>query len=547
MRFGRSILASLWLASGAAGCSEEPPRFVATRDAGPEVMLSADVPPLDAGQAFDAGPAVDRPAVRTFRDFVLPGTVADAPMRFGGAESAEGEVPTLLYPEDRTIIPPNLPLFEVHFRPGAGNDLFEVSFAGDVTTVRYFTRCSRVADGCIVTLTGAQLADVAMASAGGSGVRIAVRGTASGQQGGAVRRSAARFLGITQSSLRGGVYWWATNGNILRYEFGREEARAEVFLRGDPAFNCVGCHSLSRDGRRITAGRGIPGPAVANITEVATRTNNGGAFGSNFGTYSPDNTRYLSSDGMRLTLLNADTAMPATGLAPNTAGTHPDWSPNGDRVVFARPQQTVPIAIGTPGHSGPTDLMMLPWDGSAFGQAQMFLPSTGDNQYYPSFSPNGQWVVFNRSGQNSNDAPDAALWVMRADGTGQPVRLAAADAQGGNSWPKWTPFIERYVGELDEPLMWVTFTSRRDYGLRLQQSTRPRENQRAQLWMAAFRPGVQGVDPSAPAFWVPFQNLNDGNHIAQWVEEVRRQECGDAGVCAAGETCIRGRCIGAPP
>ena len=65
--------------------------------------------------------------------------------------------------------------------------------------------------------------------------------------------------------------------------------------------------------------------------------------------------------------------------------------------------------------------------------------------------------------------------------------------------------------------------------------------------MAAFRPGVSGADPSAPGFWVPFQNLNEGNHIAQWVEEIRRQDCGDAGPCGPGEICKNGRCIGPPP
>ena len=26
--------------------------------------------------------------------------------------------------------------------------------------------------------------------------------------------------------------------------------------------------------------------------------------------------------------------------------------------------------------------------------------------------------------------------------------------------------------------------------------------------------------PSAPAFWLPFQNIDTGNHIAQWTEVV---------------------------
>ena len=102
--------------------------------------------------------------------------------------------------------------------------------------------------------------------------------------------------------------------------------------------------------------------------------------------------------------------------------------------------------------------------------------------------------------------------------------------------------IRRVVGELEEPLMWVTFSSNRDYGLRLRQGSMAR----AQLWMAAFRPGTAG-DPSAPAFWLPFQDVNESNHIAQWVETVRRTDCTMDRNCAAGESCIRGTCVGAPP
>lgn len=29
-----------------------------------------------------------------------------------------------------------------------------------------------------------------------------------------------------------------------------------------------------------------------------------------------------------------------------------------------------------------------------------------------------------------------------------------------------------------------------------------------------------GNDPSFVAFWLPFQDLASGNHIAQWVEEI---------------------------
>jgi hypothetical protein len=89
--------------------------------------------------------------------------------------------------------------------------------------------------------------------------------------------------------------------------------------------------------------------------------------------------------------------------------------------------------------------------------------------------------------------------------------------------------------------MWMTFSSRRNYGLRLQGLT---ADAGAQLWMVAFDPAkaAAGQDGSFQAFWLPFQDIDSGNHIAQWVEEVDRQDC-DPGGCPSGEFCEGGTCF----
>lgn len=540
MRATTSLLSlvalSLW------GCADKPtPRF--TSDSGPPVRDVGAVDAADDVAGNDAYVAVDRPPVQSHRDTVLPGAPPDSPMRFGGPDASD-RAPTIVYPSDGTIIPPNLPSFEVHFRPGAGNDLFEIAFEGPVTVARFYTRCMPVGGGCVATLNAAQMEDVAAVSTASSDLWLTVRGTNMVTPGSPVGRSVRQRLGVTQTPLRGGVYYWASSGSIVRYEFGAADARPELFLRGG-LIDCVGCHALSRDGSRIAAGRFIPAPAPTQIVDVMTRNNVGASFGSNFGTFSPDNQRYLSSDGARLALLDANTGMTAPGLPDGTLGSMPDWSPNGDQVVFARSRSGAPLLGGQPGHTAPADLMLMAWSSGAFATPTSLLHSDGPNMYYPSFSPDALWVVFNESPGESYNNVDAQLWAVRSMG-GTPVRLQRAEGPDPgmrNSWPKWTPFVERYVGEVSEPLMWVTFSSARDYGLRLRQTSM---NRTSQLWMAAFRPNGTG-DPSSPAFWLPFQDITQGNHIAQWVASVRRQDCGDAGACAMGETCIRGRCIGAPP
>ena len=39
-----------------------------------------------------------------------------------------------------------------------------------------------------------------------------------------------------------------------------------------------------------------------------------------------------------------------------------------------------------------------------------------------------------------------------------------------------------------------------------------------------LRAGVRSIDPSFPAFRLPFQDLRTNNHIAQWVEKVVRPD-----------------------
>lgn len=133
------------------------------------------------------------------------------------------------------------------------------------------------------------------------------------------------------------------------------------------------------------------------------------------------------------------------------------------------------------------------------------------------------------------DAPDAELWVVHRDG-GEPMRLNRATSAHGDSWPKWDPTLYQHRGR---PLMWMTFSSRRPYGLRLD------AGERAQLFMTAFDPQApEGGDAVIyPAFWLPFQEIESGNHIAQWVTSVERQPCSADEACPGGEFCEDGWCV----
>ncbi len=527
-------------------CSSQTPRFTSVTDIGSPVDAhAADAvadTPLDAAipdvfMGIDVAPIVGNHGV------VLPGAPADSAMRFGGTVDPT-RAPSIVYPADATIVPPNLPGLEVHFYPGAGNDLFDVTFTGDVAALHFYTPCVSVGGGCILSLDTPTFAMVSSAGRTGSQVHLSIRGTS--RAGGSVGVSPTQTLGVTQTDLRGAVYYWVSAGDILRYDFGNPAATNEIYALGN-VLNCAGCHVLSRDGTRISIGFGIPAPAPVQIYDVTTRAMIGASFPSNFGTFSPDNRHYIASDGQRLTLLDGTTGTAPPGTTP-FMGSMPDWHPNGTSVVYALPAVPIPFGFGSPGHSAPADLDVMAWNGTTLMAPHTLVHSSGENNYYPSYAPDGAWVVFNRSAGTSYNAPDAHLWAVRSDGSGAPIDLATGNGPTGqnNSWPKWAPFVETYGGELTEPLMWITFTSNRNYGLRLQQPADP-ANRTAQLWMTAFRPGRAGADPTSPAFWLPFQGLTSGNHIAQWAPSPMRTGCDSNGQCAATEVCSHGVCVGPPP
>ncbi len=487
-----------------------------------------DVPALDV-----MGATLDADTTPHDTNFTVGGATAATAGLFGGSVDPS-RAPTVVYPTAGTILPPNLPSFEVHFIPGAGNTQFAVVFAGDRGTVTVYTDCNAVGGGCVTALSTAQFAEVARVAQPGGSVTLTVRGT--DPSGTAYGTTAGQTLGVTATVLHGGIYYWAAaSGNVLRYDWDLAGAAPEVYLTGDP-FNCVGCHVLGRDGRRAAVGRFIPGPAQMSTLDVASRHTLSSTFGGNFASFSPDDLRLLVSDGAHLWVADATTGAVAPGLPGGFVGSMPDWSRDGQHAVFSRPA-SVPFLFGQPGHNAPADLMVLSWSGTGFGAPTTLVHASGENNYYPAYSPDGGWVLFNRSAASSYDAIDAHLWAVPTDGSHGPVSLAAADGTGdlGNSWPKFAPFAQMYQGQV---LVWMTFASKRDYGLRLQQQSAMPANRTAQLWMAAFRIGASpGTDPSAPAFWLPMQDLTTGNHIAQWSEAVLRAGCTTNADCSSTERC----------
>lgn len=474
------------------------------------------------------------------------GADAMSPTKFGGTVNPTAGI-NVVYPPNGVMLPPNTNAIEFHFIPAAGQTLFRFTFTAPSTTLVVYTGCTAVGGGCVYTPDPTFWNSLVAYARGLVPVTWTVTGVNGGTPG-QIGNSPQQTIQFTEEDLIGGLYYWNSGGTVVRFDYGFPNAPRQTYLTGPQvgAAFCVGCHVISRQGNLIVVGKDIPSPSAYSTLNVPTKMQinsmQGPVTGSaNFFSFAPDEQHMLQSNGQNIQWRNLVSGSTTTVTSP---GAMPDWSPNGRKLVFARPQMAPFFAV--PGVSN-ASLQTMNFNGTGFDPPVTLVPYSGQNNYYPTWSPDGLFVAFNRSPSNmesfSNAAPadggypDGELWAVGING-GNPVRLTNASAPtGATSWPKWAPVRHTYSGG---HVMWLTFSSWRSYGLRLA------DWQQSQLWMVAFDPTkvASGQDPSFPAFWLPFQDMGSGNHIGQWSVQVPRANCVGSGqsTCANGEVCTNGKC-----
>lgn len=488
----------------------------------------------DAG-APDARVRADAQVVRPIDEIILgTGATAEDPARFETGDENPSLAPSLVYPDTGVMVPPNLGQLEFHFRP-AQSDVFELRVEGEAFLIRIYFGCTELNGGCTFAPDETAWNTLANAARGRGPLRYRLRGVLRGSAG--IGTSEERTIEFAEEAVNGGLYYWnAGAGAILRYDFGRRGQEPENYLDaariGADEGTCVGCHALSREGDRIAFSYFGGTGELYSVYEVGERRSlydSGTADLGYFFAFSPNSNQFLATDGGTINLRDGESGA-ALAEPLISSGTMPDWSPDGNTIVFAR-------GSGFGGGGFIVDSASLETYVRGSGEwvaGPTLVPFDGRNNYYPAFSPDSAWVLFNRSPSNASsyDAPDAQLWAVPAAG-GSAVHLVRSGSDYGDSWPKFAPESYRHRGG---SLFWITVSSRRPYGLRTA------AGEHAQLWMGAFDPSDPS-DPGRTMFWLPFQETDSGNHIAQWVTEVERQECTPDTTCGPGEFCEGGVCV----
>lgn len=460
------------------------------------------------------------------------------PDRFPDDATVDG-APTLVYPRDdaqpdapSVVLPRNLGDFELHWRDALGDDAFELRLSTD--------------DGA-----GGVLSDVRIYVPGGAGwaafrpaewkaavglagqVTYRLRG-ANPAKPGTVSATPAYTIALSEADMDGALYYFATKpespaaDGIYRHDMAIEPGMAAnpFVTTAQTGDRCIGCHVMSRDGTRMAMtyqDAGMPaGPAT--MVDVVSQTIDPQTQRWSYGTFTPDNTQFLSVDGGLLVVRDALTQKVLAQMDSAASWiTQPDLSADGTKLVYVRPKLK---NTDTTFRGGEIYWRTYDEAHQRFGPEQKLISDTANN-YHPSWSPDGAWVAFNRNPDtsasfSSYDDATTQVWVVKADGT-HAMALTAANGTGTttNTAVRWAPSAATLGGSHD-PLFWLTFSSKRDFGVRMSNVLVSQPAKRTQLWMTPFFPAraEAGVDPSATAIRLPFQNLLSNNQTPQWTARI---------------------------
>jgi hypothetical protein len=488
-----------------------------------------------------AAPCADYTGEQTFVETGAPDDAADT---FAGAtphdpgSNAERD-PAIIYPAHETMFPINVSHI-LHDWSAGSNDLFALRFTGPNTSVTVYT--------ALLSWTPSdEQWDWIAESNRGKSVELTVSGLDSAAPSDAWTSQPITLL-FSDAAVEGAIYYWSTGTKgIMRGTVA--EPLPEKFYTdpaGSDAEQCVACHTLSRDGKRLAVGysgetlREVSVPERDVIVPIAGATTApnpmpgmmpkgpaAGGMPSAWTTFSPDAKLLLVAANGTLTLIDSDTGEPVgdnsgvVTIPAGTVATHPDWAAVGDRVA---------ISLGSKGGNKSIEggsIAVLSYDAGVWGEPSIVVESSSanDNNFFPVWSPDSKYIAYVHADGKSQDAVSAELRLLRvADGTVVPitrVNQRVSNVDGvlgiGNSMPTWAPSTKPGI-------FWIAFSSLREYA-----TVRPQDDKADQIWISAIDPTQD--DPSYAGFWAPFQAIADGNHRAFWTHTSADTQCRCVDIC----------------
>lgn len=520
---------------------------------------------------------------KTPLDPVAPGD--QKKLEDGEASGGNPAGPTgkILYPYDATVFARGLVAPEIMWDGGAAGDSVLIHLAGDYYDAKLFFKADAPGRYLMPAKVWSAVAD----SNRGEPLRVTI-----------TRMSAAGVVGVpmkamwtvAQGNLRGTIYYWAvSNGQIMKIGPGKESPDP-VFDSGSPSElgtpspkgappnatwdgssnqrRCVACHTVSKDGSTLvsdfssTASLGSrPWGAVdlkqtdaaglAKIVSFSDSTINAlGVSLTPTGTHVVANT--AADQALRFFDRKTGLQLPSELSAFTDHLADPMFAPDGKSLSFVGNIQSPGWKLS--GRS--SSLNVISYDPATlkFGFRKTILPATpGIAIAYPTFSPDSQWLLYQRGNCMSHLYCDGQpigtpgkligrddIYLVNAAG-GQEVPLDLANGVGYLADRNLHTSFEPRVNPIAVGgYMWYIFVSVRDYGNKMVAKSDPATQNHKQLWVAAvdLTPSP-GKDPSHPPFLLRGQDEISHNMSGYWTLDPCRSEGKD---CASGTQCCTGFC-----
>ena len=535
---------------------------------GPAIALPDAAPPLMPDGSV-AAPEPRAPSVGPWGgQYVDPELLANPVMAFVGTPAVGGPAaPRIVYPLAGSLHPTNLYDINVQWtnpqRLGGRSTQFRLRFQNERGFYDVFAPC--IDAECAYAMPEPVWREIA-GSNRDRDVTLTITAAASGGNAGtfASPSISVRFSG---GRVEGGLYYWSTSlKGTYRLTLGQKKA---VPFIAPGKGGCYGCHAVSRSGKRIAwtdmseseTANTVVGPIQSlaqRLATAVTETPEARAGGKDTPSatmaLNPDGSRVLVAEGSKLVLRDAATAAVITTVNPAFLGTRrsvggffPEWSPDGKSIALTLGEGVpVPASLTVGFNVVDAEIAVMPYNDGQFGPARVIVPLDREMHFYPTWSPDGQWLVF-CSAPATGASSLAGTTADTYDNAQARLRLVAATgdriyelgrATGGRgttaSWPKFTPF-----SQLGGQLLFVAFSSKADYGFLKRDASIP------QLWMAAIdlrrlSGPTPDSDPSWAPVWLPFQEVDQNNHLPFWTEALG---CVEDKECGAGATCRDRACV----
>lgn len=416
--------------------------------------------------------------------------------------------PAISYPAPDVVVPQNLGALDVQWRD-PHDDLFEVALATTYLDLRVYTHRANLAAGW----TAVAGDDWKRLAAQHDAIDLRVTGLVE-QAPQLACRSARQQLRVTDQPIAGDLFYASPDG-ITRIDAMQPAMAATTVMTaamwdalfgplvGTPVESCVGC-TLSRDGGKLAVSSLATGAIydfdTKRLSAPSTETWTFATFNS-----TADKLVTSSSDGTLHLITEAGVLLQIVLPATDYACYDPQLSPDGRWLA------NVEATVGT--MTAGAGILVRPYDDThgSFGAPTELVPYDGGTaNYFVAWSPDGAWLVFTRAiGWGTTDM-QAAIWIVRADGTAPAIQLTA--------WTRQTDIHARFVPQVStvggERMFFLTFEATDAYGEQLAAG-------RTQLWMMPFYPEREPIIggplyAGQPAFHVPAQSLATDNRLLQW-------------------------------